>query len=89
MSRSVQGRSRPEPKTGADPINPGIPPASLSWAAWLWNWIWYGSGSGPTPTPPPPPPPDEQPSVARCGDMSADDLPSVRVFRSPENIRDC
>ncbi len=43
-------------------MNPGIPPASLSWAARMWNWILYGNIYGPTP--PTLPPPEEEPSVA-------------------------
>lgn len=86
MSESVPGRTAetPEPKAGT--LNPGIPPASLSWAARLWNWIYYGDMNGPPPEPPPEPAPapdEEQPIVTQVRhDQSSDSLPALPTDQS-------
>ena len=82
MSRTDAG----EPRVGADPVNPGIPPASISLAMQWWNWLWGIQTPAPAPSPPPPPP--EQP-VALRGDMSGDDRPSIVPFHSEGPTRDC
>lgn len=71
MSRTDAG----EPRVGADPVNPGIPPASISLMLRWWNWLW--GTDAPAPPAPPPPPPQPEVSVTLRADTSADDLPAV------------
>jgi hypothetical protein len=80
-----------EPKVGAEFVNPGVPPASISLAQRWWNWLWGIETPAPAPAPPPeppPPPPPEQP-VALRGDVSGDDWPSIVQFPSEGPTRDC
>lgn len=56
----VSGKPTALEKAPATGTNPGIPPASLGWAARIWNatwnWVIYGDPNGPQPPPPDPPP---------------------------------
>ncbi len=87
MSRTDAG----EPRVGADPVNPGIPPASISLMLRWWNWLWGTETPAPAPAPPPEPPPPRPPEqpVAMRGDMSGDDWPSIVPFHSEGPTRDC